>query len=691
MLPAGGIATYWLLSPLFSGSYFPSAWYPAAIVTVILAALVVAAGWRLPRGAGGIAFGLLAAFTAWTLLSIAWAAAGGQALEAGNKLIFALATTMVFAVTPWTKARASWVVGYLAVGVAIGSAVPLISAAMATNPIESFLGGRYSDPLGYAGASAAFSAISIWLSLCFAVRRELPIWVRAIAFGLAAMQVELALLPQSRGVLVGFACALILFVALAPSRGWAILYALGLAIVVAATVGPILDVYTVATGSGSIPDALSRAAWRLPIVLVAGGVVGAVIVFLEGRRPDLVSAETVRRSRLPVGIGIGIVVVIVAVAFSGRISDQVSTRWDEFKNGTVSEESADHLTALQDSGRYDYWRVAFDAFEEDPIQGIGAGNYQEAYTLHRHEPKQSRYAHNFWLRVLGETGIIGLALIVAALATALVTLFRRRGGLSPPVQALLAGAAAAGVQVFAHSSFDWIEEFPVNLGIALGVLFLACRLAQPPSGSDRRGRRPVPATAAAAVAALVLLVPAYLSLRYVTHAEEIWPSEPAAAYSALDRAGELNPLSAEPHLKAGEIALLRGELKRARQEMEEAISLEDNWYPHFELAIIASENGEQKVAIAQMKTAKRMDPLDELEVYSLYYLEEGHVLTPQHAQAQIDEETSDRLFHIRQEAEAQELHEQEEREHAEHAAELKKQREGEREYAEELKEREAEG
>jgi tetratricopeptide (TPR) repeat protein len=691
VLPAGGIATYWLLTPFFSGGYFPSAWYPAAIATVVLAALVVGAGWRLPRGAGGVAFGLLAAFTGWTLLSIAWAAAGGQALEAGNKLIFALATTFVFALTPWTRARASWLLGYLAAGIAIGSAVPLISAAMATNPTESFLGGRYSDPLGYAGASAAFSAISIWLSLSFAIRRELPTWIRASAFGVAAMQVELALLPQSRGVLIGLVCALILFVALAHSRSWATLFLLFLAVVVAATIAPILDVYTVATGSGSISDALSRAAWRLPVILVAGGAVGALLTFLERKRPELLPAAAAGRWRLPIATVTGVLVVIVVVAFGGRISDGVSSRWDEFKNGTVSEESANHLTALQDSGRYDYWRVAVDAFDEKPITGIGAGNYQDAYTLHRHEAKPSRYAHNFWLRVLSETGIVGLLLIVGSLGTALVTLFRSRGGLSPPVQCLLAGAAAASIQVFAHASFDWIEEFPVNLGIALGVLFLACRLTQPPAGTGRRTPWSMVATGVAAVAALILLAPAYLSVRYAAHAEKIWPTEPAAAYAAFDRAGDLNPLSGEPHLKAGEIALVRGERERARHEMEKAISLEDDWYPHFELAIIASENGERKLAIAEMKFAKRMDPLDELEKYSLYYLEEGHTLTRQHAQAQIEEESSDRLFHIRQESELEELREEEEREHSERAAELRKQREGEREYEEEVKRREAEG
>jgi O-antigen ligase len=691
VLPAGAVATYWVLSPFFAGSYFPSAWYPAAIVTVVIAALLVVAGWRPARGLGGVAFGLLAGWVVWTLLSILWADAGGSALEAGNKLVFALASTFILFVTPWTKGRATCLLGYLAVGIAIGSAVPLISAAMAAEPIGSFQGGRYSDPLGYAGSDAAFSAIAVWLALSFAVRRSLPTWLRAAAFGVAAMQLELALLPQSRGVLVGFACALILFVALSPSRGWAILWAFGLAIVVAATVAPILDVYTVATTSGSISDALHRAAWRLPVILVAGGLVGAILVFLERRRPALVSPRVARRSAIPAAIVVGVAVVIVAAGFGGRISSSISSHWDEFKSGTVTEENADHLTALQDSGRYDYWRVAFDAFKEEPIVGIGAGNFQNEYTIHRHEPKQSRYAHNIWLRVLSETGIVGLALLVGALGVALVTLLRRRGRVSPPVQALIAGAAAASIQVFAHASFDWIEEFPAVLGIALGVLYLACRLAgpEPEPGGGRRAL-PMIGFLTAALAALILLVPAYLSLRFVTRAEKVWESEPASAFADLESAADLNPLSPEPKVKAGEIALLRGEFGRARREFKAALSRETDWYPHFELAIVASMNGEQKVAIQEVRRAKRLDPLDELEVYTLYYLEEGHKLTPQHAQAEIDEETSERLFHIRQEAEIEEELRQEAREHREHAAEQKKLREEQREYEIEVRQRERE-
>lgn len=661
MLPAGAISTYWLLSCLFSGSYFPSAWYPAAIVTVVLAALLVAAGWRLPRGGTAAAFALLAGFVAWTILSIAWADAGGHALEAGNNLIFALATTFVFALTPWTRSRATWLLGYLAIGISIACAVSLISAAMAKDPTDTFIGGRYSDPLGYAGASAAFAAISVWLSLSFAVRRSLPIWVRSIAFGVAALQVALALLPESRGVLIGFACAFLLFLAISPSRGWSIVYVLCLAAIVAATVGPILDVYAVANGTGSVHDALGRAAWRIPLILAVGTAAGVALVLLEGRRPELLSAEIARRSRIPVAVAVAIGIVILIVGFGGRISDQVSSHWDEFKAGKISRH-ANHLTALQDSGRYDYWRVALDAFDEKPITGIGAGNFQDAYTLHRHDEKQSRYAHNLWFRVLSETGIVGLLLIVGSLGIAIVTLCRRRSGLSPPIRCLVAGAAAAAVQVFAHASVDWIEEFPVNLGIALGVLFLACRLAQPPAGPGRRGPWPAVATAVAAAAALVLLVPAYLSLRFVSHAENIWPTQPAAAYSDLNRAADLNPLSSEPFLKAAEIAIARKERKRARLELEAAISREENWYPFFELAIVSSEEGKQKAAIREMETAQRMDPPDALEKYNLQYLREDGRLTAERVREEITEETVGRIFHLRQEVSDKKLEEQEEAE-----------------------------
>ena len=50
ILPAAAATAFWALSSLFYGAYFPSAWYPATVIAVILCPLLLAAGWRLPVG-----------------------------------------------------------------------------------------------------------------------------------------------------------------------------------------------------------------------------------------------------------------------------------------------------------------------------------------------------------------------------------------------------------------------------------------------------------------------------------------------------------------------------------------------------------------------------------------------------------------------------------------------------------------
>jgi tetratricopeptide (TPR) repeat protein len=651
ILPAAALAAFWLLSCFFSGAYFPSAWYPAAIATVILCPLLLAAGWKLPVGGTRLSLALLGAFVAWTAISILWADAGGHALEATNKLVLALATTFVFAITPWSEKRATYLIGFFVAGITAASVIALLSAALAANPAGSFIDERYSEPLGYAGASAAFSALAVWPALALASRRPSPIWLRAAMFAIAAVQVDLALLPQSRGVVISLAATTPLFLAFASSRGWALLRLVGVAAIVALTVGPILDVYTVANGTGSVPDALDKAVSSLGIAAIAGLALGFLLARLERSRPALIGADRARKARGP-AIGLGVVaVVILAAMFGGRLSNEVTRRWDEFKVGHVqASESNSHLTTFGDPERYDYWRVALDAAEDSPVTGIGAGNFQDVYTVERHEEKQSRYAHNIWLRVLSETGVIGLLLLVGSLAIAIATLIRRRRTLPATTQLLIAGALSASMLIFVHASVDWIEEFPAVLGPALALLFLACRVAAPPPpGPPRRQAAGLVVGLVIAGVALAGLVPAYLSLRFVERAEGSWTTDPGAAYTDIDRAAYLNPFSSQPDLTLGEIAIARGEYARGRNALETAIEKEDNWYPHFELATLASQLGRSKEALAQMRVALSLDPVDSLVLESLGSIRHGRRLELAATHAKIRSEAADRFFHLRHE------------------------------------------
>lgn len=646
VLPAVGLVLFWALSAFFSGAYFPSAWYPAAIIVVVICPLQLAAGFRLPIGGGRLALGLLLGFVAWTALSITWADAQGHALEATNQLLLALASAFVFALTPWTERRATAVMGLFSVAFMVASVVTLLSATYGAFPAGSFSEGRFSEPLGYAGASTAFAAMAVWPALAISSRTAVPAWVRGAFFAVAVVQADLAFLPQARGGAVGLAVSAAFFAFFARPRAWAMARILLAAAAVALSVEPILHASTVANDGGAIKPALESAVLGLAIVTAVSVAIGWLLAIAERRAPEFPGTRQARQVRVPLAIGAGVVVVILLAVFGGRASNSIKDHWDEFKAGKVSE-SGSHLTEVGDPERYDYWRVGVKVTGENPLAGVGAGNYQDVYTVDRHEEKHSKYAHEIWLRFSSETGLIGVGLFIAFLVVGYFAVWRRRRSVSAGVASLCAGLLAATAYFLVHASVDWIDQFPALLGPALAFVFVATRLSDPPPA---RAQRHHAVTMVGGIVltglALVALVPAYLSVRFVDRAEHEWPTDPARAYSSLDRAGYLNPLSADPDLTEGDIAVARGEERRARAAFESAVSKEDSWYPHFMLASLASQAGERKRAVAQMVRAKELDPLDEGVIVGLRQLRHGKRLEAASALSGLEAESAERFYHL---------------------------------------------
>jgi tetratricopeptide (TPR) repeat protein len=99
----------------------------------------------------------------------------------------------------------------------------------------------------------------------------------------------------------------------------------------------------------------------------------------------------------------------------------------------------------------------------------------------------------------------------------------------------------------------------------------------------------------------------------VQSAARVWPSKPASAYARLNDAARLNPLSDEPYVVAGSIALRFGELPRADHEF--ALALErvpDDAYATLERGAIASSRGERQRALALLARAAELNPRDPL-------------------------------------------------------------------------------
>jgi tetratricopeptide (TPR) repeat protein len=131
-----------------------------------------------------------------------------------------------------------------------------------------------------------------------------------------------------------------------------------------------------------------------------------------------------------------------------------------------------------------------------------------------------------------------------------------------------------------------------------------------------------------ALAAAVSLAAPWLSQLEVQSAAHIWTSAPQTAYARLRDAARLNPLSDEPDLVAGSIALRYGELTHAQQQFSLALERDPgDAYATLERGAIASAKGEQATALGLLGRAVKLEPREPLAREALAVVRERHRLS----------------------------------------------------------------
>ncbi|HWH92687.1 MAG TPA: hypothetical protein VNT03_02400, partial [Baekduia sp.] len=257
-------------------------WAPGALGLLGLlgvAAFALPWSWRTQPLAVRGALLLLAAFTAWSYASIAWADDGGAALEGANRTLLYLVVFALFALWPQRPATAAWVLGLWTAGLGVIALVTLIRIGAVADPAALFGGDRLVDPVGYANAEAAMWLMPFWAAVAFAACARVPWALRGIAAALAVVMLDVALLSQSRGSVLSLPVCAVLFVAIVPGRlrhlaaFVPILGAAALALPQVIDMGEALD----AGGAAAIQDAAGSVVRTVLIVAVfAGAVVAAV-------------------------------------------------------------------------------------------------------------------------------------------------------------------------------------------------------------------------------------------------------------------------------------------------------------------------------------------------------------------------------------------------------------------------------
>jgi putative inorganic carbon (hco3(-)) transporter len=126
--------------------------------------------------------------------------------------------------------------------------------------------------------------------------------------------------------------------------------------------------------------------------------------------------------------------------------------------------------------RLAHWQAAVDMARDDLWTGVGFGNYEAAYGEYAliNWPAALGHAHNYYLNLLAEVGILGLTAYLffwAVVAWQAIALISR---LMWPERGVVVGLLAAFAALAVHHLVDklYVNNIYVHLGVMLGLLQL---------------------------------------------------------------------------------------------------------------------------------------------------------------------------------------------------------------------------
>jgi hypothetical protein len=429
------------------------------------------------------------------------------------------------------------------------------------------------------------------------------------------------LLTYSRGAFLALILGGVLLLAVVPGRLESLV---GLAVTVGASI-PLLVVTNgedaIASLSGDLPPHVEEG--RRILLLLLGTMAGAAVLAI---------GASWLLSRIPRGgrrwvevaaIG-GTVLVLVVVALvrmpAGGPVDWADRQFDSFRSFDAgarsdAESVSGRLAVAAGSGRWQNWSVAAEQFTESPITGTGAGDYVFFWQADRDIELTVVNAHSLYLEALGESGLIGVLLLLTPLAMVGLALARL---LHAPVDPAIARDAAiatcaAGI-VALHAAGDWDWQLPAVIlpAVALAAAVVkASSIALPPPRP--RVPRPVPwVIAGAAVAGILLVVgPTTSALALRDAREQARGGDLRGALERAEAAGRLAPQDPLPRVLEANILADLGRPAASDAAFSEAAARSpDDWTIYADWCVQLAARGDTAGARAALRRALSLNPLE---------------------------------------------------------------------------------
>jgi tetratricopeptide (TPR) repeat protein len=288
----------------------------------------------------------------------------------------------------------------------------------------------------------------------------------------------------------------------------------------------------------------------------------------------------------------------------------VSASGNPFGGQTQVGQGPSRLGESSLNNRWGWWKEAWHGFAGEPLGGTGAGSFEIVHRKFRTASVDVRETHDLPLQFASETGLVGLALWVGAMAAALLGAWRALGRHAGDERAATV-ALAVGLPAFlVHGLLDYDWDFVALCGPVLFVIgFLLANGREP----LRVGRHYF------GVAAVVLVAWAGL---YSIAAPRLADARVDDTYSQLERgsveeavstaksAHSLNPLSVAPLEAWASAEEAAGRLTEARELYVRAVDLQPlNWATWYQLGLFDQEVlARNDLAHSEFERALELDP-----------------------------------------------------------------------------------
>lgn len=194
-----------------------------------------------------------------------------------------------------------------------------------------------------------------------------------------------------------------------------------------------------------------RRAWGLGIAL--GGLLLALLVWQQGWLP-----------------------ASLADRLTGFVAD---FRWGDIRGLDINDANYAVLERLA------FWQSAREMARQHLWLGVGLGNYAAAYPAFAliNWTHSLGHAHNYYLNLLAETGVIGLSVYVLLWSVIIGLNVRLLNRLEWPQRGLALGLLAAWLGLSVHHMLDnlYVNNVYIHLGVMLGVLMVLYSAESSPS------------------------------------------------------------------------------------------------------------------------------------------------------------------------------------------------------------------